>query len=463
MREANKAAVCEQEEGERLSAGDILSYGMGGITATMTNQFKLQFHMNFLSDVAHMPIGIVGVWSMILTLWDAVNDPLMGRLADRTNTRRFGKYRPHMMMGSVLLAITIFCMFSVPGLSTGGKLVYYIVFLALFSTFGTQFAVPWQALNSVMSQDSHQRNLLLTSRQLIGAFSASAIGLFTMPVVYSFADRRRGWQVAAAIVCVATVACGLLSARGAKKKDYYNSIPSPKHVKIKGQLALIFKNRALVIASLLLGAVYLGISINSVVSVYYLEHVVKNVGLQPIISLINIVAGFVFVPFLPALLKRFGKLPVLLGGMGFYALAALWLMSLGASATPMQIFVMSALKITGITCANVCCFALIPDCTDYAELHFGSVQPGFISAMSTFVRQFCGSFSTLIVGALLQWVGYSAGTAASPAVVKMILAINTVLPLVLTVLVVILVKLYPITRAYAAEMQQQLRRQRAQR
>ena len=91
------------------------------------------------------------------------------------------------------------------------------------------------------------------------------------------------------------------------------------------------------------------------------------------------------------------------------------------------------------------------------------VQPGFISAMSTFVRQFCGSFSTLIVGALLQWVGYSAGTAASPAVVKMILAINTVLPLVLTVLVVILVKLYPITRAYAAEMQQQLRRQRAQR
>ena len=456
METKQRAAVPADDREQRLSAGNILSYGLGGVTATMTNQFKLQFHMSFLSDVARLPVGLVGAWSMVLTLWDAVNDPLIGRLADKTNTRRFGKYRPHMMVSSVLLAVTIFGMFSVPNLPQGGKLAYYIVMLALFSTFITQFTVPWQALNSVMSRDAHQRNLLLTSRQLVGAFSSSAVGLFTLPVVYAFANQQQGWQAAALIVCAATVVCGLLSANGAKKMDYHNAIPTPEKLHIRGQFNLIFKNRPLIIASLLLGVVYLGISINSVVSVYYLKYVVQNVAIQPVIALINIVVGLVFLPFLPALMRRFGKTGVLLGGMAVYVSAALWLLVVRENATVMQIFVMSALKTGGITCANVCCFALVPDCTDYTELYFSSVQPGFISSVSTFVRQFCGAFSTLIVGALLQLAGYVADVAAAPRVVNMILSINTVLPIALFVVAIVLVRLYPINQAYAAQMRQEL-------
>lgn len=457
METMEQAAVPAGNPKQKLAAGDIISYGLGGVTATMTNQFKLQFHMSFLSDVARLPVALVGAWSMVLTLWDAVNDPLVGRLADRTNTRRFGKYRPHMMVSSILLAVTIFCMFSVPNLSQGGKLAYYVVMLALFSTFITQFTVPWQALNSVMSRDAHQRNLLLTSRQLVGAFSSSAVGLFTLPVVFSFANQQQGWQAAALIVCAATVACGLLSANGAKKMDYHNAIPTPEKMHVKGQFGIIFKNRPLIIASLLLGVVYLGISINSVVSVYYLKYVVRNVGIQPVIALINIVVGLVFLPFLPALMRRFGKTGVLLEGMAVYVSAALWLLAVRENATPIQIFIMSALKTSGITCANVCCFALIPDCTDYTELRFGSVQPGFISSVSTFVRQFCGAFSTLIVGTLLQLAGYVADVEASRPVVNMILGINIAIPLALFVAAIVLVRLYPINRAYAAKMHRELR------
>jgi len=458
LRQAQQETVPSED---KMSPGDILSYGVGGITATMTNQFKLQFHMNFLSDVAGMPILTVGAWSMLLTIWDAINDPIIGRLADRTNTRRFGKYRPHMMMGSIFLAFTLLMMFSVPNLSMTGKLIYYIFALAIFSVFSTQFTVPWQALNSVMSQDAHQRNLLLTSRQFVGAFATSAVGLFVLPVVERFENPRTGWLAAAAIVGVAAVICGFLSANGAKKKDYYNSLPTPKGVRAKGQMQMIFQNRALLIACLLRGGVYLGISLNSVINLYYLRYVVKNVDILPTISLIRIITGFAFLPFMPALMRRFGKAKVLGAGMLLYALPAAWLFFLRENATPFQVIVMSSVKSVGITYANVCCFALVPDCTDYTELNFGTAQAGFINAIGTFVRKFVGSFATLIVGGLLELAGYVGGAAMTAPVVEMILNINIWSPILLCALCILLIFLYPITPAYAVEMRKKLRELRA--
>lgn len=203
---------------------DIIAYGMGGFASTMPNQFRLQFSMNFLTDVAGLNIGSVGVWTMLLSVWDAINDPLIGRWVDQTDTR-LGKYRPHMIAGSLCWAVTILLLFTVPDLSPNGLLLYYIVILALFSVFFTQFTIPWQALNSILSRDVHQRNLLLTSRQLIGAVATSAVGLFVIPVVSKFSDPHRGWMTAAGIVAVICVIFALLSAASAKR--WTSSTPFP--------------------------------------------------------------------------------------------------------------------------------------------------------------------------------------------------------------------------------------------
>lgn len=453
----------ESSREENLHPGDILKYGLGGITATMTNQFKLQFHMNFLSDVAGLPIAKVGIWGMLLTIWDAINDPIIGRLADNTNSKRWGKYRPHMLIGSVLLAITILLMFVVPNFSENGKLVYYIVTLALFSIFSTQFTVPWQALNSVMSQDAHQRNLLLTSRQFVGVFATSAVGLFVLPVVNQFANVRTGWLYAASIVGIMSIICGVLSAHAAKKKDYYNSIPNQGKVDLRGQIQVIFKNPPLIICSLLLGCIYLGISINSVINIYYLQHVVNNVKILPLMSLIRIITSLIFLPFMPALMKRFGKTRVLSTSMLVYALPSIALFILREGASINQVILISSIKAMAIAYANVCCFSLIPDCTDYTELHFGNAQAGFVNAIGTFVRKFVGSFATLIVGVLLELSGYMANTKASKSVVETILNINIFVPVFLFFFVVVLVRLYPITPTYSNEMRKKLQLIRGQR
>ena len=245
------------EQDRKMTKGELISYGLGGMASTMPHQFRTSYAMNFLSDVAGLHVGAVGILSTIMLIWDASNDLIIGRIADCTNTKRFGKYRPHMIMGILLWAAVVIMLFSVPSLPETGMWIYYVLALFLYSTFYTQFTVPWQALNSVMTHDPQERNLMLTCRQYGGFIAGAAVGIITMPLVQHFADPKTGWLVSAGIVCVTMVITGLLSAHGARRVDYYNSLPTPEPLHIRGQLGIIFKNRAVICAALMPAYIWL--------------------------------------------------------------------------------------------------------------------------------------------------------------------------------------------------------------
>lgn len=443
------------EQQDRLRSSEVIAYGLGGFAGTMPNQFRLQFSMSFMTDVAGLEIGQVGLWSMLLSIWDAVNDPIIGRLVDRTQSR-WGKYRPHMVVGALCWALTIVLLFYVPGFAPG-RMAYYVAVMALFSVFYTQFTVPWQALNSVMSRDVHQRNLLLTSRQLVGAVATSAVGLLAVPVVSRFSSAQTGWLAAAGLVALLCVLCALCAAWSARRMDYRDAIPTPPSLDLPTQLRQLSRNRAVICAGLLLGVVNLGISVNAAVSMYYLKYIVGDVDLLGNISVVKILSTLLTIPLLPALMRRLGKLPLLAAGMVLQALSALWLAFLGAQATHAQVIAMSTVTALGLTCSNTCCFALIPDCTDYTQLHFGSAQAGFINATGTFMRKLCGAFSTLIVGGLLSLAGYQADLPVTLPAMRMMLHIKVWIPLLLLALTLVLLRCYPITASYGTQMRAALR------
>ena len=443
---------------EKLHKKDILAYGAGGFASTLPNQFRTQFGMNFMTDMAGLPIGLVGTCSMLMSIWDAVNDPLIGKIVDNTNTRRWGKYRPHMIFGAIGLAVTILLQFFVPPLSSRGLIIYYCAVMMLLSVFFTQFTVPWQALNSVLSHDAHERNLLLTSRQLSGAVATSAVGLFTIPVITHFKNASAGWFCSAAIVAVLCVITAFLAANAAKMKDYYMSIATPPMLSWRRQSSVVFKNPAVLCNSLMLGMVNLGISINATISLYYIKYVVGSLSVLAVISAIQICVNLILVPFLPSLMRRFGKIAMLRISMLLQFISAVILLVLRENAVLWQVVIMSLFTTTGLTFSNICCFAMIPDCTDYTELHFGCAQAGFINASSTFVRKFCGSFSTLIVGSLLAFTGYAANIPVSAKSVHMILAIKTAIPILTLLAVLVLSCFYPITAGYAVKMRKVLKK-----
>lgn len=451
--------VQEDQRDRKMSKGELVSYGLGGVASTMPSQFKTAYAMNFMSDVAGLHVGAVGILNTLLIIWDAINDPIIGGIADRTNTKRWGKYRPHMIMGILLWAVIIVMLFTVPDLPETGMWIYYIVALLLYSVFYTQFTVPWQALNSAMTRDPQERNLMLTCRQYGGFIAGAVVGVITIPIVQKSADPRTGWLISVGIVCVTMIITGLCAANGAKRVDYYNSLPTPEKIHFKSQIGLVIHNRAVICAALLLGAVTLVNTMSSALSLYYLRCVVENMGLKAVFSLVSLGISLVVIPMMPAMLRKFGKIKTVFIGMFVILLQSIWLLVRREYATDLEVIGMGFVGSLGFVFANVAVLAMIPDCTDYTEWKFGTAQAGFINATITFMKKFCSSFSTMIVGVALASVGYSASE-TSQEVIDMIVNLKIAYPIVLMIVTVILVKLYPITPAFAKTMRAELKQRR---
>ena len=451
--------VQEDQRDRKMSKGELVSYGLGGVASTMPSQFKTAYAMNFMSDVAGLHVGAVGILNTLLIIWDAINDPIIGGIADRTNTKRWGKYRPHMIMGILLWAVIMAMLFTVPDLPETGMWIYYIVALLLYSVFYTQFTVPWQALNSAMTRDPQERNLMLTCRQYGGFIAGAVVGVITIPIVQKSADPRTGWLISVGIVCVTMIITGLCAANGAKRVDYYNSLPTPEKIHFKSQIGLVIHNRAVICAALLLGAVTLVNTMSSALSLYYLRCVVENMGLKAVFSLVSLGISLVVIPMMPAMLRKFGKIKTVFIGMFVILLQSIWLLVRREYATDLEVIGMGFVGSLGFVFANVAVLAMIPDCTDYTEWKFGTAQAGFINATITFMKKFCSSFSTMIVGVALASVGYSASE-TSQEVIDMIVNLKIAYPIVLMIVTVILVKLYPITPAFAKTMRAELKQRR---
>ena len=451
--------VQEDQRDRKMSKGELVSYGLGGVASTMPSQFKTAYAMNFMSDVAGLHVGAVGILNTLLIIWDAINDPIIGGITDRTNTKRWGKYRPHMIMGILLWAVIMVMLFTVPDLPETGMWIYYIVALLLYSVFYTQFTVPWQALNSAMTRDPQERNLMLTCRQYGGFIAGAVVGVITIPIVQKSADPRTGWLISVGIVCVTMIITGLCAANGAKRVDYYNSLPTPEKIHFKSQIGLVIHNRAVICAALLLGAVTLVNTMSSALSLYYLRCVVENMGLKAVFSLVSLGISLVVIPMMPAMLRKFGKIKTVFIGMFVILLQSIWLLVRREYATDLEVIGMGFVGSLGFVFANVAVLAMIPDCTDYTEWKFGTAQAGFINATITFMKKFCSSFSTMIVGVALASVGYSASE-TSQEVIDMIVNLKIAYPIVLMIVTVILVKLYPITPAFAKTMRAELKQRR---
>ena len=430
--------VQEDQRDRKMSKGELVSYGLGGVASTMPSQFKTAYAMNFMSDVAGLHVGAVGILNTLLIIWDAINDPIIGGIADRTNTKRWGKYRPHMIMGILLWAVIMVMLFTVPDLPETGMWIYYIVALLLYSVFYTQFTVPWQALNSAMTRDPQERNLMLTCRQYGGFIAGAVVGVITIPIVQKSADPRTGWLI---------------------RVDYYNSLPTPEKIHFKSQIGLVIHNRAVICAALLLGAVTLVNTMSSALSLYYLRCVVENMGLKAVFSLVSLGISLVVIPMMPAMLRKFGKIKTVFIGMFVILLQSIWLLVRREYATDLEVIGMGFVGSLGFVFANVAVLAMIPDCTDYTEWKFGTAQAGFINATITFMKKFCSSFSTMIVGVALASVGYSASE-TSQEVIDMIVNLKIAYPIVLMIVTVILVKLYTITPAFAKTMRAELKQRR---
>jgi Na+/melibiose symporter-like transporter len=200
-----------------LSFIEKAGYSAGDAAANLVFMTMVLFQLNFYTDVFGLSANAAAAILLWPRLWDAVFDPIMGVLADRTDTR-WGKFRPWVLWTSVPWAIVMVLAYSTPdkswGWSTGMLIAYAGITNTVLMTLYSMNNMPYSALGGVMTGDLNERTKLNAYRFVSVNVAQFIVGGFTLPLVAKFAqghDRQHGWQVTMTIWAVACLVLFLVT------------------------------------------------------------------------------------------------------------------------------------------------------------------------------------------------------------------------------------------------------------
>ncbi|HTC95233.1 MAG TPA: MFS transporter [Terriglobales bacterium] len=201
-----------QPAAERLSFKEKVAYGLGDTASNFYWQMFLNFLLFFYTDVFGISAAAAGTMFLVVRTWDTGIDPLVGVMADRTHTR-WGHYRPYLLWGAPPLAAMGVLMFTTPGLSTSGKLVYAYVSYSLIMIAYTFINIPYSALMGVISPNSLERTSVSSYRFVLAYGGMFMVQGLTLPMVKFFGhgNDQKGFQMAMVVFGIMAIALFLIA------------------------------------------------------------------------------------------------------------------------------------------------------------------------------------------------------------------------------------------------------------
>lgn len=168
----------------RIRLQEKIGYGFGDLASSMFWKLFSMYLMFFYTDIVELSPASVGTMLLLTRLWDGLNDPIMGIIADRTQTK-FGKFRPYLLWVAIPFAIIGILTFSAPDFSPSGKLIYAYITYTLMMMVYTAINVPYSSLMGVMTSDTKERTSLASFR-FIGAYTGGIFMTATVPYMLDY-------------------------------------------------------------------------------------------------------------------------------------------------------------------------------------------------------------------------------------------------------------------------------------
>ena len=428
-------------------------YGGGAFVIIST------FFTVFLTKALGMPTALAGTIPFIGRVWDAVTDPIMGNIVDRTKSR-FGAKRFYILVGSVISAFTFLLMWTVflhDNLTF--QYIYYVLMYMLFSTGFTIVMVPYNGLLPDMVSDYKTRSEFSSVRTIFSTFGAILAGLIPTIVITDNTNPNQYFNVAI-IFTVIFVLVILFTFFGT-----WEDVKEVKKLTLKEsftQSFTVYKSKSfkLFIAIFLCGQG--AADFVTGLAVYYVDDVLNAYGggrftiLMGIILVAQFVGTIIFSFIMPRTSK---KTPILVGfPIRIIATMALLFVSKEGAADIVVAGNISLFSIIlflsfvigiGMAASSVSIYAILTDMADVDELITSINRPGTVSGMATFVRKIATGFSASIIGFLLALVGYDEDLAMEGArqlssVQHGITYIYVAAPTVLMVLTIISAIMFPL-------------------
>jgi len=205
------------EKTQKLSFFEKAGYSLGDGAANFVFMTMILFQLNFYTDTMGVAAAYAGSLLLVGRLWDAFFDPMMGVLADRTNTR-WGKFRPWVLWTALPWGVVMVLAYTNPGWGANGNLIWACLTNVLLMTLYSANNTPYSAMTGVMTGDVNERTSLSSYRFVAAMIAQLIVGGFTLPLVAKFGhgNNAKGWQMTMglwAVVCVGLFCITFLSTR----------------------------------------------------------------------------------------------------------------------------------------------------------------------------------------------------------------------------------------------------------
>ena len=428
-----------------------LVYGMaefyGGGAFVIINTF----FMVFLTKALGIPAAWAGAIPLIGKVWDAVTDPIMGNITDRT-TSILGPKRFYILIGGIISAFTfVFLWTTIPTESKVAMFIYYIVIYCLFSTGFTILMVPYNGLLPDMIDDYAVRSKFSALRMIWSTLGAIAAGIIPTLMIKDNLQVSMYLKVGilfGILFCMSS----LISFAGTWEK-----LREPVKTGIGdsfSQAGSVFKSRSV---RMFIG-IYLsgqcGMDFVSGMAIYYVDDVLNGYqkGYMTMLMGVLMVSQLLGMLFFGPIMTKTSKRTTILIGAPIRIVCTLGLLAFsyeGASIYP--ILALSAGVGIGNAATLTSIFAILADMADVDELITSVSRPGIVSGMATFARKISAGLSAWVIGILISIAGYDAEVAKSGLRQSLhtqngIALIFIFLPVILVTLLLIFGYIFPITK-----------------
>lgn len=423
----------------KLSFLEKIGYASGDTASNLFWQTFSMFLLFFYTDIFGIPAATAGTMFLITRIWDTVNDPLMGIISDRTNTR-WGKFRPYLLWLAIPFGVIGVFTFTTPDFSDAGKIVYAYITYSLMMMIYTAINIPYSALMGVMSSNSLERTSL-SSFRFVAAFTGGIIVQATalkLVKVTGGDNQEMGWQMTMTIFAILAVALFLFTFLTTRER-----VSPPKSQKTT--LARDLKDLGSNIPWLMLFII--GIFLLTFVSIrngsimYYFKYYVgeqsfllfgksynydKDV-LASAFMVFGSVANIVGVLMTRYISGLFGKKRafIVLMGITMVLTAAFYVLEPSA-VIPM--FVMQVLISLVMGPMSPIIWAMYTDTADFSEWKNGRRATGLVMSASTMAQKFGWTIGGALAGWILAAYGFVANQDQNPETLKGIRLMISLIP-----------------------------------
>ncbi len=392
------------------------SYALGDLGGCMTFAIMGSFLLPYYTDIAGLSIGSVATMFLLLKVWDAINDPLMGTLLDKLFAKcRFkgGKFRPWMIRSAPIMAITAIMMFNIPvGMGLSAKLVWAYVTYLLYEGSYTVFNVPYSSLISAMAVDDTERAKLSSARGL-GSIVGNLLPTIAFPIIISSftANPAMGYTVGVSVcAAIGFIACLLSGLWGEERID--PPAVDAKNVKATDVLQVLRTNRSFWGISIAAMCDVIAFTITNTLGVYLYRDVFGALPMMSLASMVMMGCNAISMLFIPKAVKKFGlektnQVSVLIG----FVLYALLLL-------PSNVAVYMVLANLALTFTKVPIqlqWGMVGDVIDLNEKLTGKRSEGSTYGIFNLSRRFGQAIGSSAAAMIIGLVGYNATLATQTA------------------------------------------------